>query len=107
VADLIQFAAAHAVKTCPGGPTIPVKVGRKDSSEANALGVLPSGFAKGGDLIGLFGKHSPPVYNPCIANNVPSIKRLLPLRPRRLARRPHGRQTTRHRPLQSRRCSRL
>ncbi|OWY51101.1 hypothetical protein AA0119_g1663 [Alternaria tenuissima] len=54
VADLIQFAAAHAVKTCPGGPTIPVKVGRKDSSEANALGVLPSGFAKGGDLVKLF-----------------------------------------------------
>ncbi|KAH8631758.1 heme peroxidase [Alternaria alternata] len=54
VADLIQFAAAHAVKTCPGGPTIPVKVGRKDSSEANALGVLPSGFARGGDLVKLF-----------------------------------------------------
>ncbi|KAI4621582.1 uncharacterized protein J4E87_000807 [Alternaria ethzedia] len=54
VADLIQFAAAHAVKTCPGGPTIPVKVGRKDSSEANALGVLPSGHANAKDLVGLF-----------------------------------------------------
>jgi hypothetical protein len=58
MADLIQFAAAHAVKTCPGGPTIPVKVGRKDSSTANALGVLPSGFAKGGDLVQLFGKQT-------------------------------------------------
>lgn len=54
MADLIQFAAAHGVKTCPGGPTIPVKVGRKDSSTPNALGVLPSGFAQGGDLIKLF-----------------------------------------------------
>jgi hypothetical protein len=56
MADLIQFAAAHGVKTCPGGPTVPVKVGRKDSSEANALGVLPSGRAQSGDLIRLFGK---------------------------------------------------
>jgi hypothetical protein len=58
VADLIQFAAAHAIKSCPGGPTVPVKVGRKDSSSANALGVLPSGFANGTDLIQLFGKRS-------------------------------------------------
>jgi hypothetical protein len=65
MADLIQFAAAHAVKTCPGGPTIPVKVGRKDSSTANALGVLPSGFAKGGDLVKLFGKSllAPDLYS--------------------------------------------
>lgn len=55
VADLIQFAAAHAIKTCPGGPTVPVKVGRKDSSTANALGVLPAHNAGGGDLIKLFG----------------------------------------------------
>lgn len=57
VADLIQFAAAHAVKTCPGGPTIPVFVGRKDSSEVNDYSILPSAFAKGGDLVQLFGKH--------------------------------------------------
>ncbi|KAF1926712.1 class II peroxidase [Didymella exigua CBS 183.55] len=54
MADLIQFAAAHGVKTCPGGPTVPVKVGRKDSSIANALGVLPNGQAQSGDLIKLF-----------------------------------------------------
>jgi hypothetical protein len=58
VADLIQFAAAHAIKTCPGGPTVPVKVGRPDSDQANALGVLPSGRADSGDLIRLFGKLS-------------------------------------------------
>ncbi|KAF2688725.1 class II peroxidase [Lentithecium fluviatile CBS 122367] len=54
VADLIQFAAAHAIKTCPGGPTVPAKVGRKDSNTANALGILPSGNAKAADLIKLF-----------------------------------------------------
>ncbi|PSN60262.1 heme peroxidase [Corynespora cassiicola Philippines] len=54
VADLIQFAAAHAIKTCPGGPTVPVKVGRKDSSTANPTGILPSGNADGGDLVKLF-----------------------------------------------------
>lgn len=54
--DLIQFAAAHAIKTCPGGPTVPVKVGRVDSDQANALGVLPGPRAASGDLIKLFGK---------------------------------------------------
>ncbi|KAH7125563.1 heme peroxidase [Dendryphion nanum] len=54
VADLIQFAAAHAIKTCPGGPTVPVKVGRKDSSTANPTGVLPSPQQSAGDLIKLF-----------------------------------------------------
>jgi hypothetical protein len=56
VADLIQFAAAHAIKTCPGGPTVPVKIGRKDSDQANAQGVIPGPRAESGDLIKLFGK---------------------------------------------------
>jgi hypothetical protein len=56
VADLIQFAAAHAIKTCPGGPTVPVKVGRTDSSTPGQLGVLPGGNVPGGDLVQLFGK---------------------------------------------------
>jgi hypothetical protein len=103
VADLIQFAAAHAVKTCPGGPTIPVKVGRKDSSEANALGVLPSGHAKAGDLVGLFGKLFLTICIYLIANIYPSTKRLYSLRPRCSYRCPHRRQTTLHRPFQSRR----
>lgn len=50
VADLIQFAAAHAIKTCPGGPTVPVVVGRRDASEANSQGVLPHGDANFLDL---------------------------------------------------------
>jgi hypothetical protein len=61
VADLIQFAAAHAIKTCPGGPTVPVKIGRSDSSNANAFGVLPQGNASSSDLIKLFGK---PAHRP-------------------------------------------
>ncbi|OSS47927.1 hypothetical protein B5807_06404 [Epicoccum nigrum] len=54
MADLIQFAAAHAIKTCPGGPTVPVKVGREDSDVASPAGILPSGRAQSGDLIRLF-----------------------------------------------------
>jgi hypothetical protein len=64
-ADLIQFAAAHAIKTCPGGPTVPVKIGRPDSDQANALGVLPGGNAQSGDLIKLFGKQQ--IYILCRA----------------------------------------
>jgi hypothetical protein len=64
VADLIQFAAAHAIKTCPGGPTVPVKVGRKDSNTPGQLGVLPGGHAAGNDLVRLFGKSSLPMYYP-------------------------------------------
>lgn len=60
--DLIQFAAAHAVKTCPGGPTIPVKIGRTDSDVANAQGVLPGPRAQSGDLIRLFGRSSKQLY---------------------------------------------
>ncbi|KAF2729875.1 heme peroxidase [Polyplosphaeria fusca] len=54
VADLIQFAGAHAIKTCPGGPTVPVKVGRKDSSVAAPLGILPPANIRGDDAIKLF-----------------------------------------------------
>jgi hypothetical protein len=57
--DLIQFAAAHAVKTCPGGPTIPVRIGRQDSSQPNDFKILPSGHAKGNDLVQLFSKQTP------------------------------------------------
>ncbi|KAF2203670.1 heme peroxidase [Delitschia confertaspora ATCC 74209] len=54
VADLIQFAAAHAIKTCPQGPSIPVYIGRKDSSTASPTGILPSGTASGDSLLELF-----------------------------------------------------
>ncbi|XPS73442.1 Manganese peroxidase [Ascochyta lentis] len=42
MADLIPFAAKHAVVTCLLGPRIRTFVGRKDSSKANQEGLLPS-----------------------------------------------------------------
>ncbi|KAF2744320.1 class II peroxidase [Sporormia fimetaria CBS 119925] len=54
VADLIQFAAAHAIRTCPGGPAVPVSIGRKDSNVASPMGILPSPFAPATALIDLF-----------------------------------------------------
>ncbi|KAF1970204.1 heme peroxidase [Bimuria novae-zelandiae CBS 107.79] len=54
VGDLIQFAAAHAIKTCPGGPTVPVKIGRKDSSTPSPAGILPTGHESAPDLIAHF-----------------------------------------------------
>lgn len=97
MADLIQFAAAHGVKTCPGGPTVPVKVGRKDSSQANALGVLPSGRAQSGDLIKLFGMSA--TFNTTVPMLTrPSIQRLLTRRPGRPPRRPHHRKAALHIP---------
>lgn len=45
---------AHAIKTCPGGPTVPVLVGRSDSSTASPAGLLPSGASAAQDLIQRF-----------------------------------------------------
>ncbi|KAK7714487.1 hypothetical protein SLS57_007215 [Botryosphaeria dothidea] len=71
-ADLIQFAGALATATCPLGPRIAVKVGRKDSSTPSEEGQLPSarsdastlieqfsakGFSQT-DLVALVGAHS-------------------------------------------------
>lgn len=68
VGDLIQFAAAHAVKTCPGGPTIPVSIGRQDSSQPNDFKILPRGNAGGNDLVRLFGKSSHPKKKQLLQN---------------------------------------
>ncbi|KAF4556673.1 Peroxidase-like protein 2 [Elsinoe fawcettii] len=54
MADLIQFAAAHAVVTCPLGPRMRVWVGRKDSSVASPEGLLPDVRASADSLIDLF-----------------------------------------------------
>jgi len=40
-ADLVQFAAAHAVKTCTDGPLVKILVGRKDSSVAYVMFNFP------------------------------------------------------------------
>ncbi|KAF2843180.1 class II peroxidase [Patellaria atrata CBS 101060] len=54
VADMIQFANAVAIATCPSGPRIPAYVGRKDSSVAATEGQLPSPFASGDTLVAQF-----------------------------------------------------
>ena len=53
-ADLIQFAAAHAIVTCPQGPTVKALIGRTDSSVASPTGLLPAGFGAGSDHDTLF-----------------------------------------------------
>ncbi|KAI2470071.1 class II peroxidase [Annulohypoxylon bovei var. microspora] len=71
-ADLIQFAAAFGIASCPGMPSIAVKVGRTDSSTANAANQMPgandnatsivAAFAAKGftstELVALVGAHS-------------------------------------------------
>ncbi|OTA93720.1 putative class II peroxidase [Hypoxylon sp. CO27-5] len=71
-ADLIQFAAAFGIASCPGLPAISVKVGRTDSSTASPTGQMPSAsdnatsivaaFAAKGfsatELVALIGAHS-------------------------------------------------
>jgi hypothetical protein len=50
----LMLLIAHAIKTCPGGPTVPVKVGRKDSDTASPENLLPRGHAKSAGLIKQF-----------------------------------------------------
>ncbi|GAB7354557.1 hypothetical protein MBLNU459_g5012t1 [Dothideomycetes sp. NU459] len=54
VADLIQFAAKHAIVTCPLGPRLRVFVGRKDSSKPAPTGLMPSVTQSADTLINLF-----------------------------------------------------
>lgn len=53
-ADLIQFAAIHAVVTCPLGPRLRFFVGRKDSNRPNTDGLLPLARDNAEYLINLF-----------------------------------------------------
>ena len=53
-ADIIQFAGAHAIVTCPQGPTVTALVGRKDTTTAPPNGLLPPGFGPGSDHDSLF-----------------------------------------------------
>ncbi|KAF2791490.1 class II peroxidase, partial [Melanomma pulvis-pyrius CBS 109.77] len=52
--DLIQFAAQHAVVSCPLGPRIRTFVGRKDSSKEAPQGLLPDVNDSADNLIKLF-----------------------------------------------------
>lgn len=54
VADIIQFAAVHAVVTCPLGPRTRVFVGRKDSKKAAPENLMPSVSMSANDIISLF-----------------------------------------------------
>ncbi|KAI4724150.1 heme peroxidase [Aureobasidium sp. EXF-10728] len=88
-ADLIQFAGAHAVITCPGGPQIKTVVGRTDDSRAAPDGFLPAGFGPNSshdvlyqlfldkgfsarDLAALIGAHSTSKAFTQQANGIPS-----------------------------------
>ena len=53
-ADLVQFAAAHAIVTCPKGPVVKALVGRKDCTTASPTGVMPPGFGPGSDHDSLY-----------------------------------------------------
>ncbi|KAF2267947.1 hypothetical protein CC78DRAFT_530369 [Lojkania enalia] len=44
MADCFQFAAIHAVITCPLGPRIRFFAGRKDGSRGAPDGLLPGGL---------------------------------------------------------------
>jgi hypothetical protein len=54
VADIIQFAAVHAVLTCPLGPRTRVFVGRKDSKKAAPENLMPSVTMSADNIISLF-----------------------------------------------------
>jgi hypothetical protein len=86
VADFIQFAAAVAIVSCPGGPQIKTYVGRKDTLKPAPDGLLPSVtadapslyalFADKGfsatDLAALLGAHSTSQAFNQASNNIPS-----------------------------------
>ncbi|KAI5195792.1 heme peroxidase [Aureobasidium subglaciale] len=54
VADIIQFAAVHAVVTCPLGPRTRAFVGRKDSKQAAPENLMPSVSMSADEIISLF-----------------------------------------------------
>ncbi|KAF1959893.1 heme peroxidase [Byssothecium circinans] len=54
MADLIQFAANHAVVTCPLGPRVRTFIGRKDSSKPAPEGLLPGIHDSADKMIKLF-----------------------------------------------------
>ena len=58
MADLVIFAANHAIVTCPGGPVVKTWVGRQDNSQlASTTELMPAAFGPGSDaktLIQLF-----------------------------------------------------
>ncbi|KAF2663150.1 heme peroxidase [Microthyrium microscopicum] len=56
VADMIVYASSHAVATCPGGPTTPTFIGRKDATSAAPPNELPQPNVSAEESIGAFQK---------------------------------------------------
>ena len=54
MADLVQFAAVHAIRTCPQAPRLRAYVGRKDGTVTNTNGLLPAVTASAASLVSLF-----------------------------------------------------
>jgi len=54
VADMLQFAAAHATVTCPLGPRMRTFIGRNDGTKPAPDGLLPSALASAEVNIALF-----------------------------------------------------
>ncbi|TLD26139.1 heme peroxidase [Venturia nashicola] len=78
MADFFQFAAAHAVKSCPLGPTVQVFVGRKDTRQANPEGLIPNPRSPGNALVQLFEEKgiSPPELAALIGAHTASKQRV-------------------------------
>ena len=54
MADIIQFAAIQAVRTCPQAPRLRAYVGRKDGTVTNTANLLPAVTASAPSLVSLF-----------------------------------------------------
>ena len=54
VADVLQFAGAHAIVTCPGGPLVKTFIGRKDNATAGPVTLLPGVNDSGDSIFALF-----------------------------------------------------
>jgi len=53
-ADLVYFAANHAIVSCPGGPTVKTVVGRQSNSQTPSTeNLMPPGFGPGSDAASL------------------------------------------------------
>ncbi|OCL04381.1 class II peroxidase [Glonium stellatum] len=53
-ADIIQFAAAHAIKTCTNGPTVQILIGRREWSTPAPQSEIPGASDSSDTLLSLF-----------------------------------------------------
>lgn len=57
-----EHIAAHAILTCPGGPTVRTYIGRRDSATANPPGLMPNVNARADDIVALFERKGIPAH---------------------------------------------